>query len=663
MRPDLKKLLGDRDAKVAFSAAIALGRSGDSSGLKLLVKAVQSPNLPAPMRCAAVEALAVPDDPAVAAELKKLIDQYGHHDKKSPSNYNAELHAELIRGLARHEDAADDPRFAAAIKSPSAAVRYESIKAWTASKRCHLPDEAADLRVDPDARVRAAAVEAIAAQKHPQAIDYLRQNLTDSDFSVHRAALAGLGVLGGDEALEILLEQYRDRSDGVRAEAIKALAAMKAEGPVIEAVEDKSWRVRQKTAESLAAFPTLAGTTAMEKLLTDQSPEVQTAAVRALEKWPLEKSGPLFLTAMGKSVIAARKAAAEQLAEAWPPAVKFPVQGPSDHRARVLRELTSQFRNEFSEIRTCALDAVPAGKNVAKRVSPESMTKVAALIAANDVKSLNSFGPELIDVLEAMRFERNSTLPESVYRQTLPRTRPVFAALDRLASLDMAERRQAAIELREWAVKNPCGRLALDRLASLMASETDDLVWQSVLQAMANEMAYAALGHSSSEVRRKACVYLAEHPDRRHAKMLATALDDSQPLVVCAVLEALSAGGMDDPSPLKKLLVSDNEEIQFATAKTLARIDDPSGKPALERLAYSNDPLIRAKVATAMGETPDPSYIPILIRFLNDQASVSRAALVSLPRVVGEDISQPTGQTSGKTSERISRWKRWFEQR
>jgi HEAT repeat protein len=203
-----------------------------------------------------------------------------------------------------------------------------------------------------------------------------------------------------------------------------------------------------------------------------------------------------------------------------------------------------------------------------------------------------------------------------------------------------------------------------------MASESDDLVWQSVLQTVANEngeeiasMAYAGLGHSSSEVRRRACEYLAAHPDRNHAKMLIPALDDSQPLVVCAAVEALAAGGMDDPSPLRNLLGSNNEEIQLSAAKALAQLNNASGKPALERLAYSNDPLIRAKVAAAMGEYPDPSFIPILIRFLNDQASVSRTALASLPLVQGEDISQLPGQPPAKITERISRWKRWYEQR
>jgi HEAT repeat protein len=201
-----------------------------------------------------------------------------------------------------------------------------------------------------------------------------------------------------------------------------------------------------------------------------------------------------------------------------------------------------------------------------------------------------------------------------------------------------------------------------------MQTETDDLVWLRVLQAISNEsgeeaaaIACAGLSQSSSEVRRQACVYMAAHPDRRHVPWLLPALEDKQPLVICAAIEALAAGGMDDPAPLKPLLNSTSEEIQLAVAIALVRLNDAGGKPALERLAYSKDSQIRAQVARALGEYPDPEFIPILIRYLSDQAAIARAALASLPKVVGEDISQPANHPQLPIAERISRWKHWFE--
>jgi HEAT repeat protein len=118
---------------------------------------------------------------------------------------------------------------------------------------------------------------------------------------------------------------------------------------------------------------------------------------------------------------------------------------------------------------------------------------------------------------------------------------------------------------------------------------------------------------------------------------------------------------MDDTSPLKRLLNSTDEEILLAVAAALVKLDDPAGKPALERMAYSNDPLIRARVARVMGEYPDPAFLPILLHFLNDKASVTHAALKSLLQVAGEDPVKSTTQASLSTAEQISRWKQWYE--
>ena len=61
-------------------------------------------------------------------------------------------------------------------------------------------------------------------------------------------------------------------------------------------------------------------------------------------------------------------------------------------------------------------------------------------------------------------------------------------------------------------------RLALDRLVVLAKRENDPVVWQSVLQTTAHDartgavqLAYLAVGNASSDVRRRACDYLAAH--------------------------------------------------------------------------------------------------------------------------------------------------------
>jgi HEAT repeat protein len=81
----------------------------------------------------------------------------------------------------------------------------------------------------------------------------------------------------------------------------------------------------------------------------------------------------------------------------------------------------------------------------------------------------------------------------------------------------------------------------------------------------------------------------------------------------------------------------------------------------LERLAYSRDPIVRAKTAQAMGEFPDKAFTATLIRLLNDNQTVARAALISLPKVAGEDVAQAPGQAPATTTEQMLRWKHWYE--
>ncbi len=668
-RPDFHALLADSDPIVSANAALVLARAGQSAGQERLVEAARSPDLPLPQRCAAVEALANLKDPKAVESLKELLRQYGRHEKGAKAPYIPELHAELIRGLARHEQPADNALFIEALRSPSADVRLEALKACAASREKELPVEAVDLRTDGDYRLRAAVLEPVALRRHPQAMEYISSALSDGDVRVRHAAIAALGTLGTPDALAMLEKMLKDPNEAIRAQAVAALAAAKAEQPVLDAAGDKSWRVRRKAADAMASFSDHNAASAMERLLEDNSAEVQLAAVQALKAWPLERSGPLLLAAMSNSAFVARKAAAEQLAAVWPPAAEFPVEGPHQRRAEVLKKLNQAFRGQFN---TAPADGMPPAvppQWIAKKASPAQVAEVQRLVSEKNFKALADYGPALTDALEQLQFDRKQPLPEGVYREALPKYGRIFAVLDQLTSAEVIQRRSAAEELAELSGKGPPGRLASGRLAQIIGAEQDALVWQSVLRAVAEdgsqqavELAYMGVGHSSAEVRRRACEHLAAHPDPAHVQVLIPALEDQDHAVVCQAIRALAeAGKMTDIKPLQRLLGSTSEDIQLEAAAALARLGDPAGKPALQRLAYSRDPAVRAKTAQAMGEYPDPAFTAALIHLLNDNLTVARAALNSLPKVVGSDVAQAADQTPATTTEQMLRWKRWYE--
>ena len=312
-------------------------------------------------------------------------------------------------------------------------------------------------------------------------------------------------------------------------------------------------------------------------------------------------------------------------------------------------------------VQATALVDVPTGK----AADAATVARVERLVRAGDAKALAALGPGLVEALEPLALDRHQLLPESIYRDVLPRCSPGFAALDRLGSTDVLERRRAADELAALAQRQRLGRLAVERLSTQVSGEADALVWQSVLTAVAGEsgesaarLAYVALGHASAEVRRRGCEHLAAHPAAGHVRNLTPLLLDAHRGVVLAAIRALRAADrLDDLGPLQKLLASSDEEVQVEAAAALVRFHDPAGEAALERLAYSNDPQTRARAAVAMGELGQASFLPTLVRLLDDRrATVSHAAMASLPRVAGRDVAQ----SAGGTTEQIARWKRWF---
>jgi HEAT repeat protein len=265
--------------------------------------------------------------------------------------------------------------------------------------------------------------------------------------------------------------------------------------------------------------------------------------------------------------------------------------------------------------------------------------------------------------------DRKCTLPEQVYHDLLPRHSGIYASLDRLHSEKVDQRRRAAEELVAAAGKEPLSGLAVARLCELTTDETDAAVWLSALSAVrdsgseaAVRMARLALGQAAGAVRRRGCEQLLEHPDPAHEVFLLPLLGDSEQDVVVAAIRALGAAGqIQDIEALKRQFASANEEVQLETAIALVHFHDRSGEDAIERLSYTSDIKTRARVAQAVGALGDARLAGILIRLLDDpKATVSHAALASLPKVVGHDLRQSGDGVTVPTVEQMARWKKWY---
>lgn len=686
----LAELAGE-NPDVATNAAIALTRLDNGSGMAQLVRAVGDSQRLLPMRCAAAEALGSLRIPSPRRDLRDLLARHGPPSPGRSRPYFPELHSALLRGLAGHVDPVAEPCFLLVLQTPFplalhkevATVKVDALGVLAAIPAAQLSQPARRAIVrslnDGDPRVRVAALGVIGQAEYPGAYPHLSRGLRDSQADVRAAALAGLGRLGNPQSLATLEETLHHREAAMREAAVSALAAMRQETLVLEAAGDQSWRVRLAVARSIRRFPTPRAAAVALEMVDDRSSQVQREIVEAVRTWPLPMAGRVLLAAIAKQEYWVRCEAHAQLVAAnWTPADDFDPLAPIGQRADDAKRLERLFREQIGFAPTS--NALHQRPPLVQRVSAERLARVEPLLwrlSAPDtprsvrhraIADLVEVGPGLVDVLELIALERRQVLPEAVYRQVLPGIQTEFDLLDRLISNEVVLRRHAAGDLAELALDGPLGNLAVARLADVVVYESDSLVWQSVLRAIASDprepavrLAYAAAGHATSEVRRRACMHLAAHPARAHVPVLVPSLTDAKTAVACEAARALGLSGSPAAvGPLREQLARPNELLRVELALALARLGDRSGLEAMELLAYSPDETILRTVAISMGEIGDAAFIPSLIRMLDDRRSVGVAALASLPKVVGRDVAKsPDGQI-GNFSERCEAWKRWY---
>lgn len=714
-RFEFAKELTSANPIVSGNAAIALARLKSDLGIDRLVATIRDTQLKLQLRRAAVEALASLDRPMIENHLRDLLEAFSHDDAAAASNYVPELHADLLRALAKHSDISQDPQYTTALHSPSAQVRLEAVRAWAAARNGQLPEDVADLRTDPDPRIRAEVIQCFAARRHPQAFDFAQGALADFHLDVRLAGVAALGQIGGDPANAALKRLLAREPEVVRAAIVAALALSGDDDAVFAASDDKAWNVRCAVAKALARHPDQRGALLAGRLIGDKSGEVRRQIIATLESWPIERSGPLLLAALEAAPYQTRKDAAAQLAQRWPEARDYSADAPAERRSEVISKLRAQWTQQFGAIDRDAVAAITPQQSLKSKgqpttastasvtssgaaaanvpgsltnlaptaeveVTPEQRAIVEKILTRLDdrqsspemqrkaTEELAAIGPDATRVLEYLVEKDGRVVPEIVYRDFLPRHEPAFAVLVQLMSQDSNERRMAAKRLAELAGTKPLSQLALRRLADLGTREPDALTWRELLRAVqsdtseaATRLAYAGMSHLSPEVRRLSCGHLGNCADPRHAAILVGALEDQNSSVVRAAVEALARGGeLADTRPLERLLTTNDKPLRVEVATALTRFGAAAGPPALERLAHDGDPKIRRQVVAAMGMLGSPTYTFTLIELLDDELGVRVAAMASLTRITGQDFSKDSGEAAG-ISDQVARWKRWWQ--
>jgi HEAT repeat protein len=700
-RPDLHIAIQSKDPVVATNAAILLSRRRDPAAFEPLLRAIRADSTNSWQRRAAVEAFAELGQPNVVEALRRAIDEQGRFDGDAARSYQADLHGELLHGLAHAEGAMQppplgpdgEPRFAAALSSPVASVRREALAALANPWSGPLPANIVRYVGDADSSVRRAALHALAVRRHPEAIELLRQALLDQDLIVRLSAVADLGRLGAPEAIGQLRQMATQGTELIRAAAVAALIEAGDNQIVSTAMADKSWQVRRALVPILNRPQGPRPTELAERLVADVNSDIGAAAILAIGRWPLAESGPILLTAMDDRSYLTRKSAASQLAKLWPPATEFEIEATATRRASELEQLRQKWREQFPATAGAAAPAAIANapasaargtttaefeKNLAEvqRLLDQMNRPITVPEGCGLLGSLVAFGPDLPELLRRATQSSGRPLPEAIYSEALPAVSREFATIQRLASSDVQERRQAADAIKTEtfrsgttpAAQKLLGDLALERLVALMIREADPLVLSTIIEALsfddrepATRLACSALSHPAAEVRRLACDHFGMHPDSRNAALLAKSLTDPNATVVAAAVRAMGRlPSLDDPRPLEKILAADDHALRVEAAEALARFGFPAGNAALERLGYDAAPNVRRSAAAAMGRISDRSFVPVLIHLLDDRPEVAKAALESLPRAAGRDLPPVSALAIEPKQSPIERWKDWY---
>jgi HEAT repeat protein len=174
-------------------------------------------------------------------------------------------------------------------------------------------------------------------------------------------------------------------------------------------------------------------------------------------------------------------------------------------------------------------------------------------------------------------------------------------------------------------------------------------------------LAYLAVGNASSDVRRRACDYLAAHPDRRHVAILMPMLADPSSTVAIAAVRGLGAiGSLDDPRPLTDLLLTNDRPLRLEVATNLVKLKVDGGRAALQRMAMDPDNQMRLDVAQRMGELGEQGFLPTLLELAAERSDVGRVALESLTKLTGQDFSRDAEGSLVSRDAQLTLWQNWY---
>ncbi len=629
-----------------------------------------------------------------------------------------EVRGELFRGIARRVPPANVPGLDHALpqqrgsrpNSPTlrqaavdACVLYAlwnrealtAAEAETGKQAFPWPATLLDWQWEPDAYfetdsvVRRRFAYWLVLTRHPNAAKVLESHLTDREFSVRDDALVHLGWLKTPEAMKTLQKHARRPEPRVRAMAVKGLAHWGVP-TLVPFLGDDSHEVRLSVAEELGRFPTLEAARELQNLQADPSREVEKAALASTRSWPDGLAIPMLLHGMEHASLQTRRECFRELRRRTELKATFPIAaGPEVRREavkRLIRDWNLPANLELPEVAPKADAKVNRLRVEELRlylmdvINPEFSQNSARHQLA--LKALKESAAEDVPAIETFLLEQPATPErEVILHNVLPALSPAHAALRKMQSAEVRQRRIAADELYAIAERQSLSPLAVHELGQILEAENDGLVWRSALHAIlpddnaetAQIIAWAA-NHPDAGIRQLACEFATRHKRPEFANWLLPLIRDPQqtvqlPAIEAAgwcgnriVIEGLPAANEKESLPgLRALLTDPDSRVSLAAAIAMSRLGDPLGHDELIRLSHHSDDRIRLQVIAAMGDSRQTRFVETLIGMgwtaRNDL--VKREVLNSLDQLVPREKHPPALAKATETDDKIKVWAEW----
>ena len=352
------------------------------------------------------------------------------------------------------------------------------------------PPSIENCRQDADKHVRAAFGRWSAVAGHPDALDWIKSQLRDSDLGVRQAALASLGYVATEAARDELREQSKRPEELVRVFAMRGLASWGVRELVL-ATDDSSSIVRQTVAQMLAQFPGVEGSLLIEKLLDDANPQVQAAALDAIDSWPNELAIRLMLHGLQHCSLRNRQKCFVQLQGRIPDIETFPIDGLHEERVAAANALAAEFDavgGYLDQVQRAGLATIPRTdesreSEVRGWLGDVMRTPPGSPIHTAAKDQLLRLGPADVSLIEKFLLEQRVASHHFLFYELLPRLSPKYAALVQLENSDVFVRRKGAATLAQTGEGASLSLLIARRLHDLLAQEQDEPVWRSVASA------------------------------------------------------------------------------------------------------------------------------------------------------------------------------------